>query len=193
MLRVNLSKNFQFKWAWKCQVWLFLYLIGGNQISILIKLRMRKSVGAYNTLQEALYMDRLLLYFTVKNQNRKSTQENKPSRIMCQKLFSFFGFICRSFNWAKICEERVQNPRMVQNRNASSCIKWEEQKCWNPPLTSPRAFTTKLCFYLHKMHLHLKTLWARSFGKMLTTSSILTKIQKKGRGERDARCVVLVG
>ena len=105
MLRVNLSKNFQFKWAWKCQVWLFLYLIGGNQISILIKLRMRKSVGAYNTLQEALYMDRLLLYFTVKNQNRKSTQENKPSRIMCQKLFSFCGFICRSFNWAKICEE----------------------------------------------------------------------------------------
>ena len=111
-------------------------------------------------------MDRLLLYFTVKNQNRKSTQENKPSRIMCQKLFSFFGFMWRSFNWAKICEERVQNPRMVQNRNASSCIKWEEQKCWNPPLTSPRAFITKLCFYLHKMHLHLKTLWARSFGKM---------------------------
>ena len=34
-------------------------------------------------------MDRLLLYFTVKNQNRKSTQENKPSRIMCQKPFSF--------------------------------------------------------------------------------------------------------
>ena len=154
-------------------------------------------------------MDRLLLYFTVKNQNRKSTQENKPSRIMCQKLFSFFGFICRSFNWAKICEERVQNTRMVQNRNASSCIKWEEQKCWNPPLTSPRAFMTKLCFYLHKMHLHLKTLWARSFGKMkkiclYTNSSVCKSVtivlgyvnhfiypdQNTKKGKRRKRCSV---